>query len=458
MRAILVLLLAVFSFPISAQPSDPADTVRVSIHRSGEQWSATFEFPRDEAGWAFLRSNRARDIDASWRLASWDVATPGVELVRIGELDVLRTTAESVPRRVKINFEPYGHDIQADYDPAMIFGDGTVALFTGHFATRPWGEEEIHDGSAKTQSLFALHNEGGSLTYKGKSYQSVDTTDAGTYVIFGSPEFISTKYFTGLLDPGIPAWMRDELDNFLPLAFEGLTERLGEPAIAGKPMILGTWAGPTPGRISRGGSVMPGIVTLRFEGEGMLERRPDEIQPVRWFLSHEAAHFWAGQTVNHIGRSQAWISEGGASLLAYRLIQSIDPAYDPGADLANDWQECLELSANGPLVEVHERRDYRANYACGAVLGMIAEGAAQTNGNRDFFDFWRSLIDANRADVGGDGFASVSDWIAQVSEESGDHSLAADLFQFINHGADDPQIALCSMLAKVERSAPGCIS
>ena len=458
MRWLLLLLLAVAA-PLAAKDDAGDDAgeapVEIAVERSGDRWVATFAFPSDEPGWSFVRSNRASELDSSWRLASWHSETPGVELVRIGERDVLQATHGTVPRSVRVTFEPFAQDIYADYDPALIFSDGTVALFTGHFAVTPWRADAAEQtGGPPTALTFA--NADGRLVYRGLAYDSVSMRDEETYVLFGSPQFVSTPHFVGLLDPQIPEWIRSELDDFLPHAMDGLADRLGEPNLRGKPMILASWAGPTPGGISRGGSVLDGIVTLRFEGEGMLERQVDEIHPVRWFLAHEAAHFWLGQTVAHRDRTQAWISEGGASLLAYRLIAAIDPAYEPGFDLAKDWQDCLDLSAGGALRDADTRRDYRANYACGAVLGMIAEGAAQANGSRDFFDFWRSLIDANRKDAGGDGIVSTADWIAQVTAESQDPSLAADLYAFIHHGAHDPAGALCGMLGKVGRSAPGC--
>lgn len=455
-RGALALLLAALAAPLAAEDRADEPTLRVEVSHSGEDWRATFTFPEGAKDWAFVRSNRARELDASWRLASWKVLTPGVELVRDGERDVLRATGDAMPGEVAIAFEPFGEDLFADYDPAMVFSDGTVALFTGHFLAKPWEGETGFAASQEPAAEFAFANGSGDLTYKGRAFSSVTTRDSNTYVIFGSPEFLATEHFTGLLDPAIPSWMLGELDSFLPQALEGLAERLGSPALGGKPMVIATWAGPTPGRISRGGSVLPGIVTLRFEGEGMLEKLPDEIQPVRWFLSHETAHFWLGQTVRHPDPTAAWISEGGASLLAYRLIQSIDPAYEPGFDIAREWKDCIDLSVKGPLDEADSRRDYRASYACGTVLGMIAEGAAQQNGSRDFFDFWRSLIEANRRDGGGDGIVSVSDWLAQLSRESKDRELAASVRSFIHDGSEDPQADLCAMLARVGRRAPGC--
>jgi hypothetical protein len=60
-------------------------------------------------------------------------------------------------------------------------------------------------------------------------------------------------------------------------------------------MVMVSWMGPTAGKVSMGGSVLPGLVTMTFEGEGVLEERPEMRNQARWFIAHESAHFWLGQ-------------------------------------------------------------------------------------------------------------------------------------------------------------------
>ena len=457
-RGALALLLAAFAAPLAAEDNKSADArpLRVTVSQEDEQWFATFEFPGNHKEWAFVRSNRSSQLDASWRLATWRIITPGVELVREGERDLLRATGTTMPDNVTVAFDLFDGDLNADYHPAMVFSDGTVALYTGHFQIWPWTGADGYTPSQAPLTELTFRSDDNEFFADGEKVASLRTADLNTYVIVGTPQLVTTSHFTAIIDPGIPAWMRTKLNVFVPRLLDGLAARLGPHGMDSDPTILATWAGPTPDVITRGGSVLPGMVTLRFEGEGMLEERADEIQPVRWFLAHETAHFWLGQTVRHPDQTAAWISEGGASLVAYRLIQSIDPAYEPGFDIAREWKDCIELSARGPLDEADNRRDYRASYACGTVLGMIAEGAAQQNGSRDFFDFWRSLIEANRRDKGGDGIVSVNDWIAQLTRESQDTDLAARVRSFIHDGSDDPEADLCAMLARVDRRAPGC--
>ena len=137
--AVRVVALIALLFPAMATAQEFGDEppVRVEVLRDSEGWTATFHFPSDEAGWAFPRSNRARRQDTGWRQLSWTVETDGVSLQRIDETDVLLADDGTVPRKVTVRFVPFADDLLADYDPALRFTDGTLALFTGHFAVMP---------------------------------------------------------------------------------------------------------------------------------------------------------------------------------------------------------------------------------------------------------------------------------------------------------------------------------
>ena len=68
---------------------------------------------------------------------------------------------------------------------------------------------------------------------------------------------------------------------------------------------------------------------MTYEGSGMLEETDAQRHEGLWFIAHEAAHFWLGQTVAYEYARDAWITEGGAELLALRAVADTDPDYDP---------------------------------------------------------------------------------------------------------------------------------
>jgi hypothetical protein len=123
--------------------------------------------------------------------------------------------------------------------------------------------------------------------------------------------------------------------------------------------------------------------------------------------------------------------EGTADLLAARTLQQLTPDYDVRGALQEELDECLALTGPGEaLITAAERTEFRAHYACGAMLTLAAEGASD-----DVFDFVRTLIDANRAD----GFVTSEDWLAQFRAASGDAALTDAVRTFVDRGVADPR-------------------
>ncbi len=439
----------------SAAGASPAGrSLRVEVIRDGDGYKAIFDLPQSAPAWAFVNSALARRTKDSWRLRSWVVETPRVKLERRGDFDVFTVARGNVPRRVTVRFTPFAQDLLADYDPALAFSDGTVALFTGHFAAGPWLAKSDRPEDPAPRTTITFRYPGRQLLYKGVPYRSATTGDLETYVVFGTPRPVAGDGFSGIVDPQLPGWLRGEMVEFLPRSIALFRERLGAPGGGGKPTILISWAGPTAGRHSQGGGVLPNLLAVRLEGDGLLTPSPDNLARLRWFVGHESAHFWLGQAVAYSQPNEAWITEGGANLLAYRLIERIDPNYQSGLELHKDWSDCLALAKDKPIATAGSRQENRAYYACGSVFAMIAEGAAQRKG-RDFFDFTRDLLEANRREAGGDGVVTMEEWLAALTRESGDPTIARDMREMLTVGVADPRSAIASMLQRVGRKEPG---
>ena len=105
-----------------------------------------------------------------------------------------------------------------------------------------------------------------------------------------------------------------------------------------------SWAGPTPRRIGMTGSVLPNLLAMTFEGEGVLRENAGLRDHALWFIAHEAAHFWLGEAVAYQYSRDQWITEGGADLLAFRIVAEVDPAYDGRGELQKAIDDCVRLS------------------------------------------------------------------------------------------------------------------
>lgn len=440
--------------------------VRVLVLRDGDVWTADYELDSEAAVWAFRRSALARDDRQPWRPRQWTVQTPGVVMERHGHYDVLRAVdGGPVPRRLRLALTPQAADLEADYDPALVFADGAVALYTGHFDVFPMASVAAVEAlpadlngvdiPGKGPATIRWRDTGGPLLYRGERHDAVTARAADTYVLFGDASIVEGEDVTTVIDGGLPAWVGNELRDFTPLLFDHYIARLG-PKTDAHPMILASWNGPVPGLSSMGGSVMPGMISMAFSGEGMLEASPGVMHRARWFIGHEAAHFWLGQTVGYERRRDAWITEGGADLMAIRALKRLDPAYDDREALQEEVDDCTALAAQS-VAEAAGRGEHRAHYACGAVFALVAEAAQRRRDGGDWFDWLRPLIDANREDQ----VVTRAEWLDHLDMVSGDPSLRGDIERLLDHGAEDPAAVIAGLLRRAgvafERGEDGAI-
>lgn len=444
----LFLILLAFAVPASAAPTPAAGNL-VEITRTGDRWIAEFTFDRKAPAWAFMRSNVARESRESWRLKSWTVLTPGVELKRIGAYDALVARKGTVPTRVQIRFTPFARGLMADYDPALKFTDGSTALYTGHWDAFPMESE------AKIKALPADLNgvpiegfasarltvryPGGRVHYDGRHARELSLVNSEAYVMFGDAKSVESAAITTVVDPQLPGWLASEILSFTPRLLDIYASKLG-PRTGTKPMVMVSWAGPTPKLRSLGGSVLPGLVIMRMEGVGLVSPSDAATQSARWFIAHESVHFWLGQTVHYTGPGEGWITEGGADLLAIRAVASVDPAFNSHTPLQDRLDECQVLAAKGPIASAFERNDHQVYYSCGTMFGLAAEAAARKSGG-DFFSFIRGAIDSNRTDM----VLDRADWLAAMTKASGDPRAAAIISEMLDKATPDAGAKLAAL-------------
>lgn len=441
MRLLLFALLAALAAPAGAGPSPPsAPMVQVLVERDGDRWSARYRFDRAAPGWAFPRSALIYEQGTPWRPLSWVIATPGLKWERRGGRDVLVAEAGNVPREVRIDFRPAPLMLQADYQPALIFTDGSVALFTDHFLAVPL-QADANGEPSDISAQLGFRDRRGRVLHNGvRRDQARFNGAANSYVLFGSLEPLSTEHLTAIVDSALPGWFRDELLATLPRVLASYGSALGEPVLAGKPAVMMSWGGSATAGFSQHGSVLPGLIVMRLQGSDMLSPNPDILNAARWFIAHESAHFWLGQTVHYESPRDAWITEGGADLLAVRAVAQSDANYDPRPELQREIGDCVRLSTGRGIASASERGEHRAYYACGAVFGLVAEAASR----RPFSAFVRGLIDANRAD----GIVSRNDWLTELDRVSGNPSLRADIDRMLDQGAADPKSIIASLFTR----------
>ena len=442
---------------IADRPGQPQ--VRVEVTRSGAEFIAELEFDRPVEAWGMPRSDVARDDGELWRPRSWTVETRGVRLQHIGHYDVLTAARGELPLRVRVRVKPFGEGLRADYAPALVFTDGAIALFVAQFemfpmdslrAVRALPSDLNNQPLPAAEILYVFRDPARPVLLEGKRARIAETRKSDTYVFFGDTRPLETPHLTGILDPQLPPWIRESLSEFVPALMTRYTQELG-PLSAMKPTLFVSWAGPTPRLVSRGGSVLRGMIVMTYEGEGVLTETTEQRQQGLWFIAHEAAHFWLGQTAGYEYARDAWITEGGAELLAIRAVAEIDPAYDPRVALNKAIADCASLTQRRGVAGARERGEDRAYYACGAVFGLLAESGS----GRSFSRFVRRLIDENRAD----GVITRAEWLAALDTVTRRPALSRGIARLLDRGASDPREFLADLLleagADIEIDAAG---
>jgi len=290
----------------SPAAAKPGITVAVTRVASGD-WTIDYVFPTPARIWFFPRSNG--DLEGKpWRPQSWTVETPGVRLERIGRYDAL--TSATPLRRVRLRMRPFAHPLMADYTPALAFSDGGLAFYSDHFLIVPMASLDavraLPPDLERAQIVqppvtLMLNDRGRRLLLRGRALRGkarFALGDTDTYLYSGDARVIETATFAGVIDAGLPGWVRTELDQFTPQIMALYNQRLGTPT-GGRPMALIAWQGADKPGWSLGGSVLDRMVVMQISGQRVLARTPDVLAQMRWFIGHESAHFWLGQTVRY---------------------------------------------------------------------------------------------------------------------------------------------------------------
>ncbi len=433
----------------ASQPGEvPSTLAEISVVRENGVIEAEYRFHQEAPAWVFYRSGRQRVSGAHWRGEVWEILTPGVVLVEDGHYAYL--AAESggdVPSTVSVRFTPRHVGLAADYDPALVFSDGSVALFSDQFDVFPResagavadlpSDLNTAEDLPMRPSRTCWRDAGGPILYRGEEHDSACGSNAQTYVFFGSDGVTTTPALATILDTGLPEWIRAQIADFSPEVAGWYTGQLGE-GLSSRPTIMASWNGPSEGVTSMGGSVLPGLIVMVFEGSGLLEPSPQVTGHIRWFIAHEVAHFWLGQTVRYAYQRDMWITEGGADLAALRALEALDPDWQgSNAFLQSALNDCLSR-VSAPIDTAAGRGDFRVYYACGTIFSHSLEHAT----GRSWLDLLAGMIAATR-DA---GVLTRADWLSVLDDTARGGEIAAIIRDLLENGAQDSVGTIATLL------------
>lgn len=416
--------------------------METSVVKKGDRWTAEFTFHQRARAWAFRWSGVTDNGKKPWRPLSWSIETPGVMLERRGEYDVLiSVNGKDVPRKVVVRFAPFARVLLGEYDPALRFSDGSIALFTQQFNAFPVNDVAKLSERTRTYDgigvLTRFRDTAKPLLYLGQRRENATIIgDQGGYILFGPIQPVQTPTMSMIVDPQLPVWIGNTLRRTIPKVIDSYTAALGAPA-GSRPTIMVSWAGATHNSRRMSGSVLPDLVTMTFEGDQLLSENNEARNYALWFIAHETAHFWLGNLVRDDGPNDSWIFEGGADLLAFRSVAAAEPSYNWRGEINRSIAECALLVKNRGVSSAWERKEMRTYYSCGVVFGLVAENAS----GQSFAQFLKSLIDANRDDK----ILTRAEWLAHLDKTSSNPALSQKIRMLLDKGSDDPQAAIAAL-------------
>ena len=363
--------------------------VDAAVRRSGDSFVAEFTFPRSAAAWGFFRSAPA---DADKQLVA------GAELdrphprrrrsQRRGRYDALvgarRTAGPAHGARADRARSP-GSSLPTMSRPCCSAGAASPCSTaisrrfrspTRRRSTR-FGVEppDAAIGDGGTSVRFVGGNRPFRLAGDVAGYRRGNSS--GTYGLFDVPRARVSNGIATVIDSEMPAWLAAIYRQLhAQRARRAPAPRLGPSGIA-EPTVLAAWEGAARNGASMNGGTLKGLILMRLEGEAALAPNPALRDMARWFIAHEAAHFWLGQAVSYEGSRDSWIMEGGADLLAARTVQRLDPSYSRRRRSSTR----RSATAREAAAQAGRRRRPSAasiarTYACGAVFALVAERAS----------------------------------------------------------------------------------
>ena len=404
------LVLIALAFAGVATPTAAQEAESIRVERVGpDRWRATY---RLSAPTAVLEFQRPATF---YREQVWTVVTPGYAFAREGDFQRLQLSdGGEAAREIVVEFGEFTENLVAEYELFVAFADGGRALYTGHLYASPDGREQI-------RTLELSPDAGERLVIRGGVHEEAlrwtDEYGDGTYAFFGSATPIESEEVIAVLDEGLPGWLRDEFDDWIPRLFDFYRDRFGVP-LPWKPLVLyGFQRGDEEG-LSYGGGTLTGLIQLTVNGDGWSTPSDDARTTALHFVAHEVAHLWNGQLTSNRG-SDSWSHEGSADALADLVI--VEFGAIPSAAL----RQRRETALNGCLLRLGGRsvrasRDSRVPYECGYVIALWTEAALEQAGSdADLLAFWEALV------------------LNALDENEGDYDLERYLDVLAGFGVDD---------------------
>jgi hypothetical protein len=409
-------------------------------------WRATYELATP------TRELRFERPAAFYRERVWTVVTPGWEMAREGDEQVLASSSSaSAGDRIVVEFPEYTDVLAKEYEFFQSFTDGSVAVYTGHLYVTPEQDADA-SGAAALRRVELVPGPDEHVVVRGEVRQDRfvwrDEAGDGTYAYFGAIRPLETDEMVAIVDPGAPPWLVEQMNAMLPELFATYTERFAE-ALPWKPVVIFNFEDVEMDGLSSGGGTLTGLVQMTAQGAGWHQATPESAEQLLYLIAHEAAHLWNGQLHAYKDPSDSWMHEGSADAFADLALEQagrIDASRltERRTDALN---QCVSGLVPGALSESAARRQYRSYYACGNVIALWSAAAVSDSAESPerLFEIWRTLFERS----GEDGRYDRETYFEALAELGARPAAVAALREFVDATHEDPVSAVSELMERV---------
>lgn len=428
----------------------PGSGVTATLDRMEDgAWRVRYAFDAPQSVIFFSRSN------GDYRTATWTPLSDGAAMARVGGFDAV--LFDEPVEAAAFRIAPYSDQIPQEYTPFIPFSDGGLAIHAGQFEVLAAEDSEAiaalegnlaqYQGEQKILGVRVIAPDtaivaGGEVTRGEGSDVSLGGT---SYLYVGEAEVQEGPDYAGVIDPGLPDWLQDQLESELGAVFAAYHDLWGE-GLPEKASVLYAFRGyDRPGLSNKGGALGSRLIMLESSGDAL--RQPSQQIGVymRWFFAHEIAHLFQARTGAVVAsQGDSWIFEGGANAMANIVLGETATENPDGlmSDYAETFDTCAAYLADGPLSEAARDGRYDAYYQCG---DLMSRASAAATPDADLFALWRGLLDAAEAR---DNRFSTDLYLEVMRERGAPEPAIQAIRRIATETLSDPRAALADMLAE----------
>lgn len=341
----------------------------------------------------------AQDL-GGYRGDVWRPEGGGFRWIKEGDGERIERTDGQSFNRLTFDIPIDYRHLPKNYAPFSPFSDRSTLIYSGHFqactAVPCDGEEALPISIAATGKTIGVSG------HRTRDRAQFVSEGAGTNIFVGNLKPVAADGFVAIIDPGLPAALRQHLDRSLPQSIRYFSTIYGPLSFVPELYVSMDDRPEQNGGESTQGGTLPNQIFMHFDG-AHARQRATEGSPLEldWFFAHEAAHLFQQ---DKIGKSPgddavAWIHEGGAEAMAALALVSrgaeerefVPQRVDHAAT------NCARGLAKMPLDRATAAGRFDLHYQCGLVFWLALDQSLREHSHDGLADLNRTFFAKVRA-------------------------------------------------------------